>query len=93
MVTLKRTVVNGLMSGWRPVKSSIPEGSVLGLMLFNMFFSNMDHGTECILKKFDGDTKLCGAVDKLEGRNTIHRDFDRLDRWTNASLMEFNQSK
>lgn len=93
MVTLKQTVVNGLMSGWRSVKSSIPEGSVLGLMLFNMFCSNMDHGTECILKKFDGDTKLFGAVDTLEGRNAIQRDFDRVDWWTYANLMEFNKSK
>lgn len=58
-------------------------------MLFNTFFRNVDDGTECFLNKFDGDTKLCGAVNMLEGRGAIGggRDFDRLEVWASASLM------
>lgn len=84
MLTLKRSVVSGWMSGWRAVKSGVPQKSVLGLMLFNIFFRNMNHLTEYILNKFDGDTKLCGRIDMLEGKDAIQRDFGRLEMWASA---------
>ncbi|KAJ7407267.1 rna-directed dna polymerase from mobile element jockey-like [Willisornis vidua] len=39
------------------------------------------------------DTKLCGAVNTLEGRDATQRDLDRLERWANANLIKFNQAK
>ncbi|GAB0180072.1 cAMP-dependent protein kinase inhibitor alpha [Grus japonensis] len=58
----------------------------------NIFVGNMDSGIKCTLSKF-ANTKLCGAVNMLEGRDAIQRDLDRLERWARANCMKFDKAK
>jgi len=67
-------------------------GVSIGTTLFNIFVSEMDSGIECIPSNFASDTKLCRAVNTLEGRNAIQRDPDRLKRCPCVSFVKFNKA-
>jgi len=78
---------------WKAVTSGVPQGSVLGLVLFNIFISDIVDGIECTFSNFADDAKLRSAVDEAEGRDATQRDLDILKRWALVNLKRFNKAK
>ena len=54
----QRVVVNGAHSEWRDITSGIPQGSVLGPILFLIFINDLPKVIKCLIKLFADDAKL-----------------------------------
>lgn len=68
---------DGVKSSWQLVASDVPQGSVLGPLLW----MRSRH------PQFAGDMKLGGSADLLEARKMLHRDLSRIGPWAEANCM------
>lgn len=72
-------VINGSTSGLQPVISRVPQGSRLGLILFNIFISYLGDETECTLSKSGDSTKLARMIDIAKSRIPTQRDLEKFE--------------
>ena len=89
----QRVVINGEASDWLHVTSGVPQGSVLGPLLFLIYINDIDFGVSSKISKFADDTKLGGKALTIGDCETIQKDLDNLNNWSEKWLLKFNKDK
>ena len=89
----QRTVINGKFSTWAEVFSGVPQGSVLGPLLFLIFINDLDENINSKLCKFADDTKLGRTVETEEEVNILRGDLQKFSLWAADWQMSFNVDK
>ena len=88
----QRVVLNGNFSEWMAVLSGVPQGSVLGPLLFIIFINDLDEEIPggVMVSKFADDTKVARTVATEEGRAELQEALRKLELWAARWGMEFN---
>ena len=89
----QRVVVNGVKSGWAPVMSGIPQGTVLGPTLFLLYVADLPSNLQNNVQMFADDTKLYGRSGSVEECKTLQADLQVLEVWSKEWMLPFNTSK
>lgn len=89
----QRVVINGVTSDWMPVTSGVPQGSVLGPVLFVIYINDIDHGLNNLISKFADDTKIGNAVLSERDKQSLQEDLRKISEWSVKWEMPFNINK
>ena len=89
----QQVVLNGHMSQSVPVTSGVPQGSVLGPLLFIMFVNDLPLVVSGPTYMFADDTKIFRVIRNSEDYVTLQNDLNSLFKWSSLWQLKFNASK
>ena len=84
--------INLSNSNWAPITSGVPQGSVLGLLLFIIYINDQDTNIVSKMSKFADDTKLCHLHHGTYLTSWNSRKISLVE-WPNKLQMSFNLDK
>ena len=89
----QQVVIDGEESDSIPVNSGVPQGSVLGLILFLTYINDLPGGISSQVRLFADDTALYLTIKGEEDSSALQTDLDTLSVWESKWDMQFNPSK
>jgi hypothetical protein len=90
----RRVVINNSTSSWRDINAGVPQGSILGPLLFIVFINDILTDINLTKKLFVDDTSLYLIVDDpQETAQTLNDDLVKLHAWSTKWLVNFNPQK
>jgi len=89
----QRVCLDGVSSSWSRVWSGVPQGSILGPVLFLIFINDLDTRLTSNVLKFADDTKLFRVVDCHHDGQMLQNDLDSICKWADIWKMTFNVEK
>ena len=89
----QRVSVHRSFSSWMEVLSGIPQGSVLGPLLFVLYINDLPDGLVSEVLMFADDTKVYREIKDDTDRKTLQSDIDALQEWSNRWLLRFHPQK
>ena len=88
----QRAVLNGCSSSWSSVLNGVPQGSVLGPLLFNIYVNNMPNCVNSPILQFADDVKMFQAIGGAADFQQLQADITFVD-WSIKWQLRFNVSK
>ena len=89
----QRVTIGVTRSGWTPVPSGVPQGSVLAPLLFALYVNDLPGVLSCGIKIFADDSKLYRPVCLPSDYLALQRDLDAAVRWADKWQLVFNANK
>ena len=88
-------VLDGVKSSLKPVLSGVPQGSILGPILFVLFVNDLHEGisTNTHIALYADDTKLWRSIKNEEDITQLQRDINILYFWSLNNKMKFHPDK
>jgi hypothetical protein len=90
---IQRVNIKGIKSDWKPVTSGVPQGSVLGPILFLCYINDIDEGIDGYITKFADDTKLMNPASTTKDTSILQKDLNKISNWAEKWQMKFNANK
>ena len=84
---------DGEVSKWKSVLSGVPQGSVLGPILFLIYINDLDDDITSKVLKFADDTKVFRKIKSDADRQHLQDDLNKLIEWSEIWQMLFNFGK